>query len=220
MGDVVWFAGILAANLYLLPPKSRNVNRRLPQGAQNLSMMKTKLFVIAIVLSISAMRLSAQFAPVKEGDMSPDVAFVLADDTNEVRLSDLHGKMVLVDFWAAWCKPCRRENPNLVAVYEKFKDAKFSNGEEGFEIISVSLDMNDELWRTALADDGLNWPYHVCDFLGWHSNYALAYGVRSIPASYLIDGEGRVVGINLRGDKLESALNKRKRRMSLFGRSD
>lgn len=166
---------------------------------------------------MSALAVTAQERQpsVKEGDIAPDMEFVCEDST-VLRLSDLRGKMVLVDFWAAWCKPCRRENPTLVAAYHKYKDARFSNA-EGFEIFSVSLDMADSLWRSAIATDSLVWPYHISDLKGWRSDYALLYGVRSIPANFLLDGEGRVVAINLRGDKLDTAL-KRKRRSSLFGR--
>lgn len=117
----------------------------------------------------------------------------------DMRLSDLRGQVVLVDFWASWCKPCRVENPNLVKAYEAYHD-------QGFEIFSVSLDKNRAKWVKAIEDDGLVWPYHVSDLQGWSNAAARTYGVNSIPFALLIDQEGKVVDKNLRGPALEAAL--------------
>jgi peroxiredoxin len=125
----------------------------------------------------------------------------------EIALSSLRGQIVLLYFWASWCGPCRRENPNLVTAYNKFKDKKFQNA-KGFTIYSVSLDKNQQAWVNGIQQDGLVWPYHVSDLGGWESKPSAMYGVRSIPASFLIDGKGMIVAKNLRGAALEAELEK------------
>jgi peroxiredoxin len=117
---------------------------------------------------------------------------------DSLSLSDLRGKVVLIDFWASWCGPCRRENPNVVRTYDKYKD-------RGFEILGVSLDDNRKRWLKAIEDDGLTWP-HLSDLKGWRSAYARIYGVTSIPQTVLVDREGNILARNLRGPDLERKL--------------
>ena len=132
------------------------------------------------------------------GAEAPDI--VLPDpDGKERKLSDLRGKVVLIDFWASWCRPCRAENPNVVRLYHKYKD-------RGFEVFSVSLDQDYNKWVDAIKADGLVWPNHVSDLKGWSSAGGRLYGIMSIPATVLVDSEGRVVARNLRGPQLEQKL--------------
>ncbi|MEM6398035.1 MAG: TlpA disulfide reductase family protein [Bacteroidota bacterium] len=115
-----------------------------------------------------------------------------------IKLSDLRGQYVLIDFWASWCGPCRRENPNVVRVYNEYH-------ERGFEILGVSLDNKADRWQAAIEKDGLTWP-HISDLGGWRSAHAKAYGVTSIPETILLDPEGKIVARGLRGDALEAKL--------------
>lgn len=140
---------------------------------------------------------------VQIGKPAPD--FTQNDTTGKpVALSSLRGKVVLVDFWASWCTPCRRENPNVVAAYNKFKD-------KGFTVLGVSLDDNKQDWIEAINSDKLTWT-HVSDLKKWKNEFAAKYGVRSIPANFLIDAEGKIIASGLRGEdlikKLEEVLNK------------
>ena len=140
------------------------------------------------------------------GDKAPDIK--LSDPEGKTRsLSDLKGKIVLIDFWASWCRPCRMENPNVVKAYDKFKDAKFKKA-KGFEIFSVSLDRNKTDWVRAIESDNLKWDNHVSDLKFWQSEAARIYNVNGIPATFLIDEEGTIIAKNLRGGTLESTLEK------------
>ncbi|MBR1792188.1 MAG: TlpA family protein disulfide reductase [Bacteroidales bacterium] len=129
---------------------------------------------------------------------APDIA--MKDPTGKERkLSDLRGKVVLLDFWASWCGPCRKENPNVVKIYNQYHN-------QGFEIYSVSLDKSKDAWLNAIKADGLVWENHVSDLNGWTSTGGRAYGISSVPATVLIDRDGKIVARNLRGSDLANKL--------------
>lgn len=132
------------------------------------------------------------------GTEAPDI--VMTDrNGKERRLSNLRGKVVLIDFWASWCRPCRAENPNVVRIYNRYHD-------KGFEVFSVSLDNNRDAWLKAIEADGLVWENHVSDLRGWSSAGGRLYGISSIPATVLVDRDGKVLARNLRGQQLEQKL--------------
>ncbi len=134
------------------------------------------------------------------GTAAPDIN--LATPAGKaLSLKSLRGKYVLVDFWASWCGPCRQENPNVVKAYNQFKDKG-----KGFTVFSVSLDDDKDRWTKAIAADGLLWPNHVSDLKKWNNAAAAAYGVQSIPASFLLDPSGKIIAKNLRGAALEAKL--------------
>lgn len=131
------------------------------------------------------------------GQIAPEIS--LPDpDGNMVNLSDLRGKYVLIDFWAAWCRPCRQENPNVVKLYNEYND-------KGFEVFGVSLDRTKDAWVKAIEEDELTWT-HVSDLKYFNSAAAALYQINAIPATYMVDPEGRIIAKDLRGVNLENKL--------------
>lgn len=138
------------------------------------------------------------------GNKAPEITMA-SPKGNVITLSSFKGKLVLIDFWASWCGPCRAENPQVVAAFDKYHASEFKRG-KGLEILSVSLDQNEAAWIKAIDKDNLHWPYHVSDLQGWSNAAALRYGVNSIPTNVLVDGEGIIIAKNLRGDLLGKTL--------------
>ena len=132
------------------------------------------------------------------GTMAPEITMNTPDE-QPLSLSSLKGKIVLIDFWASWCGPCRAENPNVVKAYTKYKS-------KGFDVFSVSLDKDMDKWKMAIEADKLSWKNHVCDFKYWQSPVIALYNFNSIPSNVLIDKDGKILAKNLRGEDLEKKL--------------
>lgn len=132
------------------------------------------------------------------GATAPEITMDTPDG-KPLSLSSLKGKIVLVDFWASWCGPCRKENPNVVKAYNKYNS-------KGFDIFSVSLDQDAEKWKLAIQKDNLIWKNHVCDFKGWQTPMVQLYDFKGIPYNVLLDKEGKIIAKNLRGEDLEKKL--------------
>ena len=131
------------------------------------------------------------------GAQAPDIT-LSTPEGKLLSLSSLKGKVVLIDFWASWCRPCRAENPNVVKLYNKYKS-------KGFDVLGVSLDKSKDSWIQAIKQDGLSWN-HISDLGHWQSSVVPLYNIEGIPQTYLVDKEGVIIGKNLRGEELESKL--------------
>lgn len=152
---------------------------------------------IASILILSCFAFTSSVT-LQTGDIAPEIE--LTNPAGKIiKLSSLKGKMVLIDFWASWCGPCRQENPHVVALYNKYKN-------QNFTIYSVSLDKDKEAWKRAIKSDGLVWTTHVSDLLQWETPLVQQYGFNSIPFTVLIDANGLIVGKNLQGEALEQKI--------------
>ncbi len=164
-----------------------------------------KVFALIVLVGILTISTSSSISRPRKGSQAPEIELV-SPTGKKIKLSKLKGKVVLIDFWASWCGPCRRENPNVVEAYKKYAKTKFKTG-KGFEVFSVSLDRKEEPWKDAIKKDGLIWKNH-----GWDKDGVTArdYSVSSIPTAFLIDGEGVIVasGNELRGLGLHIAIDK------------
>lgn len=129
------------------------------------------------------------------GSKAPDLK-MQSINGDSLSLYPIKGELVLIDFWASWCSPCRKSNPSKVQLYNKYKD-------KGLVIFSVSLDQKEDGWKNAIISDKLDWPLHVSDLKGWQSDAAKTYGVSSIPANLIIDKNGKILAKNIRGEELD-----------------
>lgn len=180
---------LFAANNFLSPENDLDVLKKLAEDFSKIE--PTPTLAKGFIGSVK------RFAGVAVGEQAPD--FTLnSPEGKPVALSSLRGKYILIDFWASWCGPCRMENPNVVRMYDKFKD-------KGFDIYGVSLDDNEKAWKTAIERDKLKW-LHGSELKKWNSGVAQTYGVNAIPATFLLDKEGKIIAKNLRGAALESKL--------------
>jgi thiol-disulfide isomerase/thioredoxin len=165
--------------------------------------MKNWALLLLTVLSLSGFSQSVSVA-----SKAPEIAQPTPKG-DTLRLSSLNGYVVLLDFWASWCGPCRMKNPQVVALYKEFQDKKWEKGTKGFTIYSVSLDKNYDAWQQAIKQDGLIWANHVSDLRGWSSQPGAAYGIRSIPQTILLDEQGYIIAINPSHELIENFMSKR-----------
>jgi peroxiredoxin len=135
------------------------------------------------------------------GDRAPDFEIALADG-QKARLSDLKGKYVLLHFWGSWCGPCRAENPDLAAIYQKY-------GGRGFEVFSVGIEQNPKAWQRAIEHDSLAWRYHAMESADFGGGAAKLYNIKVIPATFLINPDGDIMGVNLPPEQIEKTLAER-----------
>ena len=150
-----------------------------------------------LIITLFCLAVFPALCQVKKGQPAPEIALT-EQDGQFVKLSDLRGKVILIDFWASWCGPCRNNNPRLVKLYKKFHAM-------GLEILGVSVDDNVQSWKSAIIEDGLEW-IQVNDHKGWEGSAAKAYDVNAIPASFLLDKEGILRGADLEGRALEAKI--------------
>ncbi len=170
--------------------------------------MKQLFFLAA--LCFFTLNATAQYSnqKIEVGQKAPELT-AKTPDGKDMSLSEVNSKrIVLIDFWASWCGPCRMSNPGLVKFYDEYKGKKYTNAKKGFTILSVSLDKSNDKWMQAITADKLSWPYHISDLGGWGSEPAQIYGVQFVPQCFLVDGNGIVIGKYNRAEDCEADLKK------------
>jgi len=170
--------------------------------------MKKALVTLFLTLGVYASHAQYENTKVKAGMQAPELSFDNPDG-KQIKLSELNkGRIVLLDFWASWCRPCRAANPQVVALYKNYSNKKFKKAKKGFAIMSVSLDQNKEAWVQAIKADGLEWPNHISDLGGWQSKAADIYGIQFIPQAFLLGPDGKVIGWYMSAEQAEEDLKK------------
>jgi thiol-disulfide isomerase/thioredoxin len=179
----------------------------------NSYLMRNILLLLAffMVANYSFAQKKNNLEGIEIGMFAPDIVLPNIDG-DTVSLSDFNGKIVLINFWASWCSPCRKKTPDLLKIYNDYKTAKFNNNESGFVIFNVSLDRNDKAWTKSIIADKMENTINIGDMNGWKNSAASSYNIKSIPSNVLIDGEGRVLAVNLSIKDLKKKLRKLKKK--------
>jgi thiol-disulfide isomerase/thioredoxin len=167
--------------------------------------MKYSLLVVVLFMMLASC--DVQQGKYINGAMLPMVELP-GREKQPIALESLKGKLVLVDVWASWCSPCRKQHPKLVEVYDKYHNSQFKNA-DGFEMYQISLDSEEGLWLEAIAKDNLHWPIHVSELNGWESKVVALYEIEAIPSSFLIDADGKIIGKDLSWFDLSKVLENR-----------
>ncbi|RYG27903.1 MAG: TlpA family protein disulfide reductase [Chitinophagaceae bacterium] len=165
-------------------------------------------FLLGVSLSVSAVAQNMENTTISLGQKAPELT--LQNPAGEtLEISKVYkDRIVLLDFWASWCRPCRSANPRLVDLYNRYQDKSFKSAKKGFTIVSVSLDQNKAAWEKAIADDKLAWEFHLSDLGSWNSKAAEIYGVQFIPQAFLVGPDGKVIGKYNFAEQAEADLQK------------
>ncbi|MBK7762439.1 MAG: TlpA family protein disulfide reductase [Bacteroidetes bacterium] len=156
--------------------------------------MKKIALILISIFSLHAANAQYQNTKMEVGQKAPELEYANPEG-KVLKLSDINDKrVILLDFWASWCGPCRMANPQLVEFYNKYSTKKYKKAKNGFTIVSVSLDKAKDPWIEAIKKDKLAWPYHMSDLGGWQSKAAAEYGVMFVPQAFLIDANGVIIG--------------------------
>ncbi len=173
------------------------------------SLVIIMILVLFITNSVIAQK-KANLEGIEIGNPAPDIMLPdISGDT--VKMSELKGKIILVSFWASWCAPCRKKSPELLEVYNEFKNTDFDNGETGLLILNVSMDRNEIAWKNAVTKDGVEDFINVGDMNGWKTTASKSYNIKTIPTNVLVDGDGEIIALNLSPKDLKKKLKKLKK---------